>query len=154
MLGLQAGYTQDMGLSSLFAASHTWEGITNEQEQNPYINISKFLKISRIPYTYVNMCLVEHGLRQLIRVMAIDHEFDYAGVYDHLGAEDARKVSAVQSRILYAYTEGCRLNDGILFGVNSPTQLMTLTGRNIPLFSQAADLRAVSHALGRTIVSC
>ncbi len=46
----------------------------------------------------------------------------------------------------------CRLNDGILFGVDTAAKLMPLTGRNLQFFPQAAGLRAVRDPGRRPVI--
>jgi hypothetical protein len=47
----------------------------------------------------------------------------------------------------------CRLDYGVLFSVETPAELMTLTGRNPQLFPQTARIEAVGDAGRGTVIS-
>ena len=77
----------------------------------------------------------------------------YTGIDDHFGTNGTGQVGTKKSRILYGYTMKCRLNDCVLFCVNSAAELMALTGGHLQLFAQAPDFDAVSNSAWGTVIT-
>ena len=76
-----------------------------------------------------------------------------AGIDDHLGANAARQVGAVEGGAADADPMIGRLNDGVLLGVDPAAQLVALAGRDVELRPQTAGLGAVGHPGGRSVVA-
>jgi hypothetical protein len=100
---------------------------------------------------YLNSRLLQKIQSSLIRVALLIDNLPHPGIDHHLGAEDARLVSAIERCPLNADAMQCRLNDGILLRVHCPAKLMARArGHAIP---RATDYIAVVKAGWRAIVA-
>jgi hypothetical protein len=98
--------------------------------------------------------LRQHLFRETVAVIAPDHDPDDAGVDDHLRADDAGVVRAVEDRPFYADPVQRRLNDRVLFGVESPAELVALAGGDMVLFAEAPDFQAMAESRGGAVIAC
>ena len=68
-----------------------------------------------------NAGLPEYFLCELVRIGVGVHHADNAGVHDHLGADDAGLVRAVERGAFDADTQLGSLDDGVLLGMDRVT---------------------------------
>src|SRR5699024_5060384 len=98
--------------------------------------------------------LQEHLAGELVRVaLAVDHAGN-AGIDDHLRADDAGLVRAVERGVLNGHAQLRRLDDGVLLGVDGVAKLVPRARGDALLFAHAlAALNAGADARGRAVVA-
>src|SRR5690606_35773432 len=82
----------------------------------------------------------------------VNHPF-YPAVNDKFGAYDAWLVRAIHSSLVYRYSKPCRLDNGVLLGVNGIAYLVPCAARDIALLAQAiAPLGARLNPAARAVI--
>jgi len=89
----------------------------------------------------------------IISVFAKAHKAFDPGVDQHLGAEDAGSMGAVDGATFNADTVERGLNDAILLGMDGAANLVTGAGRNTQRVSEAAQFETVFQSGGSSIVT-
>ena len=80
---------------------------------------------------YRNVCLFKELHRKFVGVAVFKDDALYTAVDYHFGADDARLVGAVQGCFRKRNAESCRLNDGVLFGVDGVTKFVACSAWNV-----------------------
>jgi len=75
------------------------------------------------------------------------------GIYYHFGTNGTGEIGTKKSGTLYGYAMVCRLDNSVLFCVNSSAEFMELAGRHLLLFAQAPDFDTVSNSAGSAIIA-
>ena len=99
----------------------------------------------------LNSRLLQKIQSRLVRVALLIDYFLHSGVDHHLSAEDAGLVGAIKRCSLDADSVHCRLNDGILLGMNSPAELVARA--TLHIFTGAADKVAVVKACWGAVIT-
>lgn len=81
-----------------------------------------------------------------------DEPFD-TGIDQHLGAENAGRMGAVEDRPFEAYPVERCLDDAVLLGVDGPADFMTGAGGDVVGVPQAAEFQTVFKTGSGTVVS-
>ena len=89
---------------------------------------------------YLDICLFKELKGELVGVAVLVNHPAYAGVYYHLGADDAGLVGAVKRRLVNRYAQPRRLDNGVLLGVDGKAQLVLGAAENAQLFPEAFPL--------------
>ena len=76
----------------------------------------------------------------------IDHFLD-PSVDEDLGSHRTRICGGVDRTVLHAHSEVCRLDYGVLFGVDASAQFMPCTRGNLHLLPDASQRLAVLRSL-------
>ena len=97
----------------------------------------------------------QNCLGKFIGVFPFEHNTLDARVHQHFRTDDTGLQGDIDGRTFCADADLCRLNDGILFRMQSTAQFMTLTGRDIQSCPfTAADLCTMFQAGGCTVITC
>ena len=101
---------------------------------------------------YFNPSLGKKSKSSIVWIALVVHHTGDLGVDQHLGAQDAGLVCAVEGGSFYAHTVKGSLDYGVLLGVNGPTELVASAAGHS--FAGTSGLVAVLEACGRAVVSC
>src|SRR3990170_5349369 len=96
---------------------------------------------------------LDHLLRQGVGIAVLKDDLFHARINDHLRADAARLVRAVERCAFDAGTVFGGLDDRVLLGMEPAAYLVPLAGRNAEFFPQASALGAVLNAGGRAVVA-
>ena len=102
---------------------------------------------------YADSRFLEHIRGQFIAVAVANNDADNTGIDDHLGTNDTGMIGAIQSGTFRADSMQGRLNNRVLFRVQTAAQFMTFTGRNLELFAQTADIQAMLQFGGSAVIT-
>ena len=94
----------------------------------------------------------DHLIRQGVWIAVLKDDLLDARVDDHLCADAARLVRAVERGAFDARAVFGGLDDRILLGMQSAAYLVPLAGRNAELFAQAPAVSAVLYAGGGAVI--
>ena len=97
--------------------------------------------------------LFNHFKGQWIRIAGLVIDHANAGIDDHFGTDRTWLVCAKQAGVLDRHTVVCRLDNGILLGMDTPAQFVPLAGRDIQFFPQAANFLAVPDIGRGSVIS-
>src|SRR3990172_11318531 len=97
---------------------------------------------------------LDHLLRQGVGIAVLKDDLFHARIDDHLRADAARLVRAVERCAFYACAVFGGLDDGVLLGMEPAAYLVPLAGRYAEFFPQASAVIAVLHAGGSAIIPC
>src|SRR3972149_11993033 len=96
---------------------------------------------------------LDHLLRQGVGIAVLKDDLLHARINDHLRADAARLVRAVERCAFDACAVFGGLDDRVLLGMEPAAYLVPLAGRNAEFFPQASALSAVLHAGGSAVVA-
>lgn len=95
----------------------------------------------------------QHLLCQPVRIrMGIDDALN-PGIDEDLGADNTGLMRAVQRRAFGGHAVYSRLDDGILFGVDTAAKFVVLTAGDMELLPKASHFLTMGDALWRSIVA-
>src|SRR3972149_8823108 len=97
---------------------------------------------------------LDHLLRQSIGIAVLKDGLLHARINDHLRADAARLVRAVERCAFYACAVFGGLNDRVLLGMEPAAYLVPLAGRYAEFFPQASAVSTGLHAGGSSVIPC
>lgn len=98
------------------------------------------------PYLHLDADLFEQVNESVVGVLPERNETLHPGVGQHLGAQDAGGVGAVDGGALKVDAVLCRLDDDVLLGVDRPADLVAGARGDAVLVTQAAQFQAIAGA--------
>jgi hypothetical protein len=122
-------------------------GGTSKRKGNP------FPASLSVEFFHFDAGLLQHGGREFVCIPLFEYDSGDPGIDEHFGTDGTGMVRAIQDGSGDRNPVVSGLDDGILFGVEPPAQLMAFARGNGSEFTKAADIKAMVQTGRRTVVT-